>query len=137
VVFRTHAGARAPIDLSRIRRRRDDLASPTSSTRKHFMLRTPSFLGPLNSGFVPDTPAAPIDALADDAIAAEAAAAEAEAAKVVARAAAAPLVDQPLHEPIAPWQPASSARIRFVEGAVLAAVCGYFAWGLLRTLTGF
>jgi hypothetical protein len=99
------------------------------------MLRTPSFFGPLNSGFVPDTPAAPVDALADDAIAAEAAIAEAEAAEVVARAAA-PAVEAPPHAPVAPWQPASSARIRFVEGAVLAAVCGYFAWGLARTLAG-
>ena len=100
------------------------------------MLRTPSFLGPLNSGFVPDTPAAPIDALADDAIAAEAAIAEAEAAEVVARVAAAPAVEAPPHGPVAPWQPASSARIRFVEGAVLAVVCGYFAWGLVRTIAG-
>ena len=102
------------------------------------MLRTPPFLGPLNSGFVPDTPAAPVDALADDAIAADAAIAEAEAAEVVARAAAAaPVVDAPLAEPVAPWLPASSTRIRIVEGAVLAAICGYFAWGLVRTLAGF
>ena len=97
------------------------------------MLRTPSILGPLNSGFVPHTPAAPVDALADDAIAAEAAVAE--TAEVVARAAAAPTSDA-LAEPVAPWRPASSSHIVFVEGAVVAAICGYFAWGLLRTLAG-
>jgi len=101
------------------------------------MLRTPSYLGPLNSGFVPDTPAAPVDALADDAIAAESAIAETEAAEVVARAAAPALVESPARAPLTPWEPASSARIRIVEGVVLAAVCGYFAWGLVRTLAGF
>jgi len=100
------------------------------------MLRTPSFLGPLNSGFVPDTPAAAVDALADDAFAAESAIAETEAAEVVARAAAPDAVEAPPRAPLAPWEPASSARIRIVESAVLAAVCGYFAWGLLRTLAG-
>ena len=98
------------------------------------MLRTPSIFGPLNSGFVPFSAAAPVDALADDAIAAEAAIAE--TAEVVARAAASPAREAPLAEPLAPWQPASSARIRLVEGAVIAAICGYFAWGLLRTVAG-
>jgi len=98
------------------------------------MLRTPSILGPLNSGFVPFSPAAPVDALADDAIAAEAAIAE--TAEVVARAAATPLSEAPLAEPVAPWAPSSSASIRLVEGAVIAAICGYFAWGVLRTLAG-
>jgi hypothetical protein len=32
--------------------------------------------------------------------------------------------------------PSSSVSIRLVEGAVIAAICGYFAWGLLRTLAG-
>ena len=100
------------------------------------MLRTPSIFGPLNSGFVPFSPAAPLDALADDAIAAEAAIAEAEAAEVVARAAAPTVADAPLVEPVAPWTPSSSAAIHLVEGAVIAMVCGYFAWGLLRTLAG-
>ena len=100
------------------------------------MLRTPSIFGPLNSGFVPHSPAAPVDALADDAIAVEAAIAEAEAAEVVARAAALPVAEAPLAEPVAPWLPSSSAGIRVVEGAVIATVCGYFAWGLLRTLAG-
>lgn len=98
------------------------------------MLRTPSIFGPLNSGFVPHSPAAAVDALADDAIAAEAAIAE--TAEVVARAAAQPLADAPLAEPVAPWMPSSSAGIRVVEGAVIAAICGYFAWGLLRTFAG-
>jgi hypothetical protein len=98
------------------------------------MLRTPSIFGPLNSGFVPHSPAAAVDALADDAIAAEAAIAE--TAEVVARAAAAPLSEAPLAEPLAPWLPSSSASIRVVEGAVIAAICGYFAWGLVRTLAG-
>ena len=99
------------------------------------MLRTPSIFGPLNSGFVPHSPAAAVDALADDAIAAEAAIAE--TADIVARAAAAtPLGEAPLAEPLVPWSPSSSAGIRLVEGAVLAAICGYFAWGLLTTLAG-
>jgi len=98
------------------------------------MLRTPSIFGPLNSGFVPQSPAAAVDALADDAIAAEAAIAE--TAEVVARAAATPASEAPLAEPLAPWVPASSIGIRVVEGAVIAAICGYFAWGLVRTLAG-
>ena len=92
------------------------------------MLRTPSIFGPLNSGFVPQSPAAAVDALADDAIA--------ETAEVVARAAALPASEAPLAEPLAPWVPASSIGIRVVEGAVIAAICGYFAWGLVRTLAG-
>jgi len=136
VVFRTHVGPRGAIDLSRIRRRREHVASRRSSTRKHFMLRTSSFFGPLNSGFVPHSPAATVDALADDALAAEAAIAEAEAAEIVARAAATRATQAPLAEPTAPWLPASSTGIRVVEGAVVAVICGYFAWGLLRTLAG-
>ncbi|HEY2558325.1 MAG TPA: hypothetical protein VGI48_01285 [Caldimonas sp.] len=89
--------------------------------------------GPINSGFVPFASGAPVDAPAelDDS---DADAAEAEASEVVARAAAAaapPRID------IAPWMPATSARIRIVEGAVVAAICAYFGWGLLRTLAGF
>lgn len=98
------------------------------------MLRTPSIFGPLNSGFVPHSPAAAVDAIADDAIAAEAAIAE--TAEVVARAAALPASVAPLAEPIAPWVPSSSVGIRIVEGVVIAAICGYFAWGLLRALAG-
>ena len=100
------------------------------------MLRTPSIFGSLNSGFVPFSPAAPVDALADDAIAAESAIAEAQAAEVVARAAAAPVSDAPLADPIAPWAPSSSAAVHLVEGAVIAVVCGYFAWGLLSAFAG-
>ena len=104
------------------------------------MLRTSSFFGPLNSGFVPISPAASADALADhdvaDADSADLDSAEAEAAEVVARAAATPAADPVAHAPVAPWAPASSARIRFVEGAVVVGICGYFGWGLLRTLAG-
>jgi len=97
------------------------------------MLRTSSVLGPLNSGFVPFASAAPVDAPAElDDVSAETAGAE--AAEVVARAAAMPVA--PPHAEVTPWAPASSARIRIVEGAVLAAICGYFGWGLLRTLAG-
>jgi hypothetical protein len=32
--------------------------------------------------------------------------------------------------------PASSGRIRLVEGAVVAVICGYFGYGPLRTLAG-
>ena len=34
----------------------------------------------------------------------------------------------------ATWQPASAGRVRRVEGAVLIAVCGYFAFGVGRVL---
>jgi len=104
------------------------------------MLRTSSFFGPLNSGFVPFSSAAPVDALADhdvgDGGVAELERSEAEAAEVVARAAAMPVGDAVPHA-VTPWAPASSARIRIVEGAVVAAICAYFGWGLLRTLAGF
>jgi hypothetical protein len=86
------------------------------------MLRTPSILGPLNSGFVPFSPAA--DACVDD-----------EATEVLARAAA-PAAEPVVFAPAPVWAPASSARIRIVEGLVVAAICGYFAFGLLRTLFG-
>ena len=92
------------------------------------MLRTPSLLGPLNSGFVPFASGAPIDATA-----------EAETAEVIARVSAVPAVE-PLEaveaEPRAAWAPASSARIRVVEALVVAALCGYFGFGLLGTLFG-
>src|SRR5829696_5681925 len=97
------------------------------------MYRTPSVFGPLHSGFVPFASGAPMDDVA-----------EAEAGAVVARAAApsaAPLA-APRAEPIADappaaWAPASSARIRGVEMAVIAAICGYFGFSLLSTLAGF
>src|SRR4030095_200943 len=60
----------------------------------------------------------------------------AEPAEFAPRAAATPASEAPLAEPVAPWMPSSSASIRLVEGAVIAAICGYFAWGLLRTLAG-
>ncbi len=93
------------------------------------MLRTPSILGPLNSGFVPFASGAPVDALHDSE-------SRAEAARVIARAAA-PEGETLEHASRATWMPASSARILIVEGAVLAAICGYFGIGLLRTLIGF
>lgn len=34
----------------------------------------------------------------------------------------------------ATWQPASAGRVRKVEGAVLIAVCGWFAFGIGRVL---
>ncbi len=94
------------------------------------MLRTPSIFGPLNSGFVPFASGAPID---------EATAAEAETAEVIARVSAAPAVETVERLEVAPraaWAPASSARIRVVEALVAAAVCGYFAFGLLSTFVG-
>ncbi|MGZ8261113.1 MAG: hypothetical protein ACXWUL_11305 [Caldimonas sp.] len=115
------------------------------------MLRTSSFFGPLNSGFVPLSSAAPVDALADQeaarasdlaevdaghAPASDPGDAAAEAAEVVARAAALPAAERVPHA-VAPWAPASSARIRVVEGAVLAALCAYFGWGLLSALVGY
>ena len=113
------------------------------------MLRTPSFFGPLNSGFVPFSSAAPSDVLAeDDAAGAEIgereaagvvddeAIAQAEAAEVVARASALPSPQSIEVEPRAVWAPASSTHIRIVEGAVIAAICAYFGYGLLRALAG-
>jgi hypothetical protein len=135
VVFRTQAVARATVDLSRIA---DDAnGRDAKRNKKALMLRTSSLFGPLNSGFVPFSSAAPSEALLDaDPTAPSAAEAEAEAAEVVARAAAAPTVE-PLEFQTRPaWAPASSARIRVVEGAVLVAICGYFALGLLRTFAG-
>ncbi|HEY2188016.1 MAG TPA: hypothetical protein VGH48_05585 [Caldimonas sp.] len=97
------------------------------------MLRTSSLFGPVNSGFVPFASGAPVDAPAeldhDDT-----ASAEAEAAEVVARAAA---VGAPMHADIAPWVPASSARIRIVEAAVVVAICAYFGLGLVTAFAGF
>ena len=94
------------------------------------MLRTPSLLGPLNSGFVDFASGAPIDSLA-----------ESEARDVLARVSAAPAVDagEGAREGLrsAVWAPASSARIRVVEAVVIAAICAYFGFGLARTLAGF
>jgi len=93
------------------------------------MFRTPSLLGPLNSGFVDFASGAPIDSLA-----------ESETRDVLARVSAAPAVDAGADAreaaPSAVWAPASSARIRVVEALVLAAVCGYFGFGMARTLAG-
>jgi hypothetical protein len=97
------------------------------------MLRTPSIFGPLSSGFVPFSSAAPGDTL-DEVDAAESA--HAEAAEVVARAAAAPSIAPVELAPRAVWAPASAARIRLVEAAVAAAICAYFGYGLLRALAG-
>jgi len=96
------------------------------------MFRTPSLLGPLNSGFVDFASGAPIDSLA-----------ESEASDVLARVSAAPAVDgqegEGAREDLrsAVWAPASSARIRVVEALVVAAICAYFGFGLARTLAGF
>ncbi len=90
------------------------------------MFRTPSVLGPLNSGFVPFASGAPL-----------AASPEAEAAEVIARAAARPAGDSLAEAaPAGVWAPASSARIRVVEALVLAAICGYFGLGLVRAFAG-
>ena len=104
------------------------------------MLRTSSFLRPVSSGFVPFSTAAPGDAVVDADADVDANAVEldgrAEAAEVVARAAA-PLAAETIERrALAVWMPASSRRIRLVEGAVVAAICGYFAYGLLRTIAG-
>ena len=104
------------------------------------MLRTPSVFGPLNSGFVPFSSGAPMDASveSDSALQGDAnleADAEAGAAAAIARAAA-PLLPIVEHEPRVAWAPASSARIRMVEALVVAAICGYFGLGLVRMFAG-
>jgi len=93
------------------------------------MLRTPSIFGPLNSGFVPFASGAPIDETT-------AADAETETAEVIARVSAPTVetIDTVEAAPRAAWAPASSARIRVVEALVVAAVCGYFVFGLLGTV---
>ncbi len=90
------------------------------------MFRTPSVFGALTSGFVPFASGAPLDTSH-----------EAEAAEVIARAAA-PAPGDSLADArqAAVWAPAVSARIRVVEGVVLAAICGYFGLGLVRTFAG-
>ena len=93
------------------------------------MFRTPSLLGPLNSGFVDFASGAPIDSVA-----------ESEARDVLARVSAAPLVDagaearQDVRGAV--WAPASSARIRVVEALLVAGVCAYFGFGLLSAVFG-
>jgi hypothetical protein len=117
--------------LSRIRPGDANLRAATPAEKEStLMFRTPSLFGPLNSGFVDFSSGAPIDSLA-----------ESEARDVLARVSAAPAVDivEKANEaaPSAVWAPASSARIRVVEALVLAAICGYFGFGLARTLAGF
>lgn len=94
------------------------------------MFRTPSVLGPLNSGFVPFASGAPIDTDVD---------AQTETAALIARAAATPIGETFESAQAAPrtaWAPASSARIRAVEALVVAAICAYFGFGLLSTVLG-
>ena len=93
------------------------------------MFRTPSLLGPLNSGFVDFASGAPIDSLA-----------ESEARDVLARVSAAPAVD-------AGGGAAGCAQRRVGAGELgahprrrggrIAAICGYFGFGLARALAGF
>jgi hypothetical protein len=128
VVYRTQELARSACYLSRIRPggANDRAAKPVE--KKEHMFRTPSVFGPLNSGFVPFSSGAPIDTSA-----------EAETAKVIARVSAAPAVENFETAEVAPraaWAPATSTRIRVVEALVVAAVCGYFAFGLLSTIVG-
>jgi hypothetical protein len=118
--------------LSRIRPGDANDRAAQPAEQKEHMLRTPSILGPLNSGFVPFASGAPIDH-------ATAADAETETAEVIARVSAAPAVvpaDSAEVAPSAAWAPASSARIRVVEALVVAAICGYFGFGLLSTIIG-
>ena len=88
---------------------------------------------PLASGFVTfdDAPRARVARPA----APSPATAEREAAEAIARAAAVTPVDAGpgMLQPPA-WMPASSGRIRFVEGAVIAALCGWFFYGGLAVL---
>ena len=128
MVYRTQELARGAFDLSRIRPgdANDRAAKPVE--KKEAMYRTPSVFGSLTSGFVPFASGAPIDA-----------AAEAETAQVIARVCAVPAVETfeaAEAAPRAAWAPASSARIRVVEALVVAAVCGYFGFGLLSTIVG-
>ncbi len=130
MAYRTQELARAAGELPRIPPgdANDRGAKPVE--QKDFMLRTPSIFGPLNSGFVPFASGAPID---------DATTAETETAEVIARVSAVPAVERFEGTEVAPsaaWAPASSARIRVVEALVVAAVCGYFGFGLMSTVFG-
>jgi hypothetical protein len=130
VAYRTQEPSRGAFDLSRIRPGDANDRAAQSAEKKAQMLRTPSIFGPLNSGFVPFSSGAPIDETTESA--------EAATAEVIARAAAPATADLQGSEvaPRTAWAPASSARIRIVESLVVAAVCGYFGFGLLSTLLG-
>ena len=132
MAYRTQELARAAGDLQRIPPGDANERGAKPVEQRDFMLRTPSIFGPLNSGFVPFASGAPID----EATAAEA---ETETAEVIARVSAVPAVVSVEGAEVAPsaaWAPASSARIRVVEALVVAAVCGYFGFGLLSTVFG-
>lgn len=90
------------------------------------MFRTPSLLGPLNSGFVPFTSAGPVDAPPE----------VRKPPRVVARVAAPPVVETFEHAPRATWAPRSSAMVVRVEAIVVAAICAYFGFALLRAFAG-
>jgi len=51
-------------------------------------------------------------------------------------AVAVPAAHDAPHAParVEPWQPATTLRVRRVEMAVLAAICGYFSMGLVKLL---
>ena len=88
---------------------------------------------PLTSGFVTfdEAPPARVSRPAD----AHGSTAEREAAEAIARAAVVTPADVApglLQSPS--WLPASSGRIRVVEGAVIAALCGWFLYGGLAVL---
>lgn len=128
MVYRTQEPARGAFDLSRIRPGGVDGRAAKPFEKKEPMFRTPSVFGPLSSGFVPFSSGGTLDTSA-----------EAETAKVIARVSAAPAAADLDTAEVAPrtaWAPASSARIRVVEALVVAAVCAYFAFGLLGTIVG-
>ena len=88
------------------------------------MLRNPSLLVQPTSGFVPFSTGATVAGDLD----------QAPARRV-----------DVLHPGIAParierrqavWEPATAARSRRVEAAVLVAICGYFTFGLGKLLLG-
>jgi hypothetical protein len=92
------------------------------------MLRPPSLLGQ-TSGFVPFSPGGSVHGDLDE----TATSSTPSTLRVAPPAPAVEVVDAeaaPWRQ--ATWTPAATGRVRFVEGAVLAAVCGYFSLGLIK-----
>jgi len=98
------------------------------------MFRTSSLLGAQNSGFVPFASGGTANGELDEGVVAAGTTSTspvADPAVEVAVSAAAE-TNASTWRPSTAWAPPGANRVRFVEAAVLAAVCGYFSLGLLR-----
>jgi hypothetical protein len=97
------------------------------------MLRPPSLLGQ-TSGFVPFSSGGSVHGDLDETAtsATPSTLRVAPPAPAVAAVAPASVDGEATPWRQATWTPAATGRVRFVEGAVLAAVCGYFSLGLIK-----